>query len=210
MRTLVTLRRTMLSLAILAPALPGHAESPQELQYIDREVDKVAALFNDGLSGKTRVTRKIVFGHLFGSEQEDAVAFFALGGVGASNTHVEYITIFSGGLGRDFSDGGGPKEKPFHLLVAQPVGMRWARTLDWNTTKLSQGKVVVQGLQWKEEDAGCCPSKPIEITFTVSKDFASVVHPARWPVLEESVADGKAPPEKKEQSPKGKGAAKPK
>jgi hypothetical protein len=175
--------------------------------FIHQEITKLAALYSDGFSSNAPKYRHIVHGQLLGTGRKDAVAFFALAGIGLSNTHYEYIAIFAKGQGRDFSEDNGPKERPYHLVTTALVGSRWSRTLDWKTAQISKGKIVVQGTRWGEDDAGCCPTQPIAVTFTLPADWDATVSPTRYPVLSENERPGQpavnkeARPTDKEKSP---------
>jgi len=180
--------------AIAAPPGSAHAGA------VDREITKLVALYTDGFGYNTAKMRHITFGSLFDTageaERQDAVAFFSLGGVDNSNADFEYIAIFAQGLGRDFSDVKGPKERPFHVVTTAMVGSRGSRSLDWKTAKISKGQIVVQGARWAKGDAGCCPSKPIEVTFNISTKLFSELTPEYYPVLRESEGAGRPEPQK--------------
>ena len=174
--------------ATAAPAGPA--------AVIDREITKLVALYTDGFATNSYEMRHVAFGSLFDTNRQDAVAFFALGGMDNSNAHFEYIAIFAQGQGRDMSRVGGPKERPFHLVTTAMVGARLARTLNWQTAKISKGKIVVHGTRWAEGDAGCCPTKPIEVTFNISSKLVDELTAELYPVLRESEARGKPVPKK--------------
>ena len=159
---------------------------------IHKDIDKLVAVYSDGFAYSNAKMRHLAFGPLFHKDRRDAVAFFALGGVDNSNVHFEYIAIFAQGQGRDMSEMKGPKERPYHLLASSLVGGRGVRTLDWQTARISKGQIVVQGTRWVEEDAGCCPSKAIEVTFNISTKVVDELSPERYPILTESEGPGKA------------------
>lgn len=167
---------------------------------IDREITKLVALYTDGFGYNAAKMRHVTFGPLFDTEgtaeRQDAVAFFSLGGVDNSNVHFEYIAIFAQGQGRDMSDVKGPKERPYHLVATAMVGSRWSRTLDWETAKISKGQIIVQGTRWVEGDAGCCPTKPIEVSFNISTKLVGELTPEQYPVLRESEQPGQPKPQK--------------
>lgn len=177
--------KRLLLLSCLLGAQSASALPPDPVSLIDREVDKLVALHRDGFAYSDAKMRRLIFGPLFDANRRDAVAFFSLAGVDDSNVHVEYIAIFAQGKGRDMSDRGGPKERPYHLVASAAVGMRGSRTLDWSTAKIVAGKITVQGKRWTTSDAACCPSKPIEVVFALPQDFADALPPDRYPVLRE-------------------------
>ena len=185
------MKRLLLCLVLLS-SLSAFAAPTGSAAAIDREISKLVALYTDGFAANSAKLRHVSFGSLFDTDRQDAVAFFALTGVDNSNAHFEYIAIFAQGQGRDMSSTGGPKERPFHLVTTALVGARLSRTLDWNTTKISKGKIVVQGTRWAEGDAGCCPSKPIEVTFNISSKLVDELSPEHYPVLQESEGPGQA------------------
>ena len=154
---------------------------------IDQELTRLIALYTDGLASNEAKLRHITFGSLFDDpERQDAVAFFSLQGVSLSNVHQEYIAIFAKGQGRDLSRAKGPKERPYHLVATAMVGSRGSRTLDWKTAKITKGQIVVQGKRWAADDAQCCPTKPIVVTFRISASLEDDLMPESYPVLRES------------------------
>jgi hypothetical protein len=170
--------------AIAAPVEP--------VTYIKKEVNKLVDLYKDGFGYHTPEMRHVIFGSLFDAERRDAVAFFGITGVDNSNGHYEYIAIFAQGKGRDFSDAKGPKDRPFNLAMTTLVGSRSTRTLDWKTAKISLGTITVQGKRWGVGDAGCCPTKPIEVTFNIPLELGNGAAPEHYPVVIESEEQGQS------------------
>ena len=158
------MKRLLLCLCLLtvlnlqaAPANPASA--------INQDVDKLVALYTDGFGYTEPKMRHVIFGPLFDAKTKDAVVFFTLAGVDLMNGYEDYIAIFAQGKGRNTPVA---KERPFRLVASAQIGTRWARTFDWNTAKISRGKIVVKGMRWGSKDAGCCPTEPIEVTFTIT------------------------------------------
>jgi hypothetical protein len=162
--------------------------------FINKEVTKLVDLYKDGFGYHVAEMRHVTFGSLFDPERRDAVAFFGLTGVDNSNGHYEYIAIFAQGKGRDFSAVKGPKDRPFHLVLTTLVGSRSTRTLDWKTAKISPGKIVVQGTRRGKDDAGCCPTKPIQVTFNISPELGNGSAPDQYPVFNETEESGQPTP----------------
>lgn len=181
------MKRLLLSLALVTSlnATAALAGTKGRDALIHREITKLVALYSDGFGYNDEKHRHIAYGPLLDSGRKDAVAFFSVGGVDLSNVHYEYIAIFAKGQGRDLSEDGGPKERPYHLVTTALVGSRWSRTLDWQSARISKGKIVVQGTRWGKEDAGCCPTQPIEVTFTLA-ELRGGLSPAKFPVLNEN------------------------
>jgi hypothetical protein len=135
-----------------------------------------------------------MFGPIFAPDSKDAVAFFTLAGVSLMNGYEQYIAIFK--QGQDRSIGGAEndfktptvKERQFRLVASAQIGTRWARTLDWGTAKISQNRIVVQGMRWGSEDAGCCPTKTIEVTFSIT---AAEGGETQYPLLRQDEKPGK-------------------
>ncbi|MEI6669037.1 MAG: hypothetical protein WCP29_12860 [Acidobacteriota bacterium] len=181
--------------SLSAPAAPAAPAAPvAPAVFIDKEITKLLALYSDGFGYNSPKARHVVFGSLFDTGRQDAVAFFRTVEMDLSNVHFEYIAIFSQGQGRDLSDVGGPTERPYHLVATAMIGSRWTRTLAWETAKISKGRVVVQGKRWAEKDAGCCPTQPIEVTFSIFTGIAGGAGPHDYPVLTESEGAGHADP----------------
>ncbi len=74
------------------------------------------------------------------------------------------------------------------MVASAQIGTRWARTLDWDTAKISQGRIVVQGMRWSSDDAGCCPTQPVEVTFNIT---AAEGRETRFPLLRQDEKPGK-------------------
>lgn len=158
------MKRWLLGLLLLnAPGALAASDNPAAI--IRGEIDKLAALYTDGFGYNEPKWRHIVFGPLLKPDSNDAVAFFTLAGVDLTNGHEEYIAIFAQGEGRSTPIA---KERPYRLVASAPIGARWARTLDWRSARIRQGRIVVQGTRWGDKDAGCCPSEPIEVTFDIA------------------------------------------
>ena len=189
------MKKLLLCLSLVSsPSVITAATGPTAV--VHREIDKLVALYTDGFAYNSVDMRHVTFGSLFDTKRQDAVAFFSLGGVDNSNVDFEYIAIFAQGQGRDMSAAKGPKERPFHLVATAMVGNRGTRTLDWKTAKISQGQIVVRGMRWAEGDAGCCPSKPIIVTFNISATLVDELTPDQYPILRESEAPGTPAPKK--------------
>lgn len=129
------------------------------------DLDRLTALYTDGFGSLDPGSRHVVLGPLFKPDSRDAVAFFTLSGVDLMNGYEQYIAIFAQGQGRSTPVA---KERPYRMVASAQIGTRWARTLDWKTAKISPGQVVVHGMRWGSRDAGCCPTQPIEVTFSIA------------------------------------------
>lgn len=197
--------KRLLIFILLLNALSANAAPTGPAAVIDKEVTKLVALYTDGFGFNDAGMRRVTFGPLFDKDRQDAVAFFALGGMDNTNAHFEYIAIFAQGQGRDASSAGGPKERAYHLVATAMVGRRWTRTLDWRTAKISSGKIVVQGTRWAKNDAGCCPTEPIEVTFRLAANFVDEFTPD-YPALRETEGPGQPKPKKPSSTAAKKGA----
>jgi hypothetical protein len=197
----------LLVIFFLLCSLSANAAPTSAAAAIHRDIDKLISLYNDGFDRSKTKPRYLGFGALFGSEtdRQDAVAFFALSGVDLTNVHQEYIAIFVQGRGRDLTEHGGPKERPYHLIATSMVGSRGTRTLDWRTARISKGKIVVQGVRWGEGDAGCCPTQAIEVTFNIAADLANKLTPNHYPILTETEGPAQTKQEKSLSSATKKG-----
>ncbi len=146
-----------------APATPARPAANTPAGFIDREVDKLVALYSDGFSTSEPTLRRVTFGPVFAKDSTDAVAFFTLEGVDMTNGHEEYLALFAAGQGKGRAPG--PVERLYHLVTTERVGGRWSRTLDWASAKITPGQIIVKGTRWAPGDAGCCPTQAIEVTF---------------------------------------------
>lgn len=168
----------VLSLLLLHSTAVLAAEQ-KSTAILNKEIDKLVALYTDGLAS-SQSYRHLLFGAIFDEESADAVAFFVLPGIDLMNGYEEYIAVFAQGQGRKTPVS---KEKPYRLIASAQIGTRWARTLDWKSARVSQGQIIVQGMRWDKADAGCCPTKPIEVTFRIAK---AVGGETSYPLLTET------------------------
>jgi hypothetical protein len=128
-----------------APKVAALAGSNSAAAPINRDIDRLIAIYTDGFGYNNGKSRHIVFGPLFAPDSMDAVAFFTLNEVDLMNGYEEYIAIFAKGQGRkipDYKD-----ERPYRMISTAQIGTRWGRTFDWKTAKISQNQIVVQGLR---------------------------------------------------------------
>ncbi len=173
------MKRLILALFIVS-ASPALAQSKGSAAAIHAEIGKLVALYTDGLAAFDAQSRRVLFGPLFEADSRDAVAFFVLSGVGSTNGHEEYIAVFAQGEGRSTPVA---KERPYRMVASAQIGKRWARTLNWETATIRPGRIVVRGMRWGSNDAGCCPTEPIEVTYSVARAAGT---DTRYPVLQES------------------------
>jgi hypothetical protein len=131
------------AIATAAPAGPA--------TVIGHEVTKLEALYTDGFASSDASTRHVAFGPLFDTDRQDAVAFFSLGGVDATNVHFECIAIFAKGQERDMPKVGGPKERPFHLVTTAMVGSRGTRTLIGRPPESAKAKLSCRACVGQKE-----------------------------------------------------------
>ena len=127
------------------PKVAARAGSNSAAAPINRDIDRLIAIYTDGFGYNNGKSRHIVFGPLFAPDSMDAVAFFTLNEVDLMNGYEEYIAIFAKGQGRkipDYKD-----ERPYRMISTAQIGTRWGRTFDWKTAKISQNQIVVQGLR---------------------------------------------------------------
>ncbi len=161
--------------ALTALAQPAGADAA-----LRSDIDRLAALYTDGFGSLDPASRHVVFGPLFKPGSRDAVVFFTLSGVDLMSGYEQYIAIFAQGEGRSTPVS---KERPYRMVASAQIGTRWARTLAWETAKVSAGQVVVHGLRWGSKDAGCCPTQPIEVTFSIAPAAGGET---RYPLLRQS------------------------
>lgn len=187
------MKRLLLGLFLLV--LYGAEAAPNKaVTVIHGEIDRLVALYTDGFGYNQPKWRHVMFGPIFSPDSKDAVAFFTLAGVSLMNGYEQYIAVFAQGQGRSIGGADNDfktpitKERPFRLVATAQIGTRWVRTLDWETAKISQGRIVVQGLRWGSDDAGCCPTQPIEVTFSVS---TAEGRETQYPLLRQDEKPGK-------------------
>ena len=180
------MKKLLIALCLLN-ALVALAADPAPAASIHRDIDKLVALYTDGFGHNEPKWRHVAFGPLFDPKSTDAVAFFSVAGIDLTNGLEEYIAIFAQGQGRSTPIA---KERPYRLVATAQIGTRWARTLRWDTARISQGQIVVQGTRWAAKDAGCCPTELIEVIFTVAIANAG---DTSYPLLRQSEKSGRSP-----------------
>jgi|ERR1035437_8360138 hypothetical protein len=156
------------ALALLATM--AVAAEPSRKALIDKDVDQLVALFNDGIAVEHPKYRRVEFGKIFGSDQEDAIALFGLEGFHGGNEDAEYLAFFQSVEDYHIP---GHTPRPFRLVAVTKIGARSWRDFDWKTIKLGSGFVTLNGKKYGPEDAACCPSVPILVTFYVKDGFIS-------------------------------------
>ena len=161
-------RALVFSLVLLAAVVTSGAPSRNTL--IEKEVERLVALFSDGIAVEYHPYRHIEFGKIFGSDQEDAIALFSIEGFHGGNDHAEYLAFF-----QSVEQGQVPSQKPrpFRLVAVTQIGGRSWRSFDGEKIKLGSGFVTLHGKKYGPDDAACCPSVPIQITFQVTKGVIS-------------------------------------
>lgn len=155
-------------LVLLFPAWShaASADTPAE-KFIDGEIDRLVALYSDGIAVGYPEYRHVKFAKVLESNGDVAVALFSVEGFLGGNLHEEYLAVFEPVEAADID---GRKTNPYRLLAVQKIGGRGWRTFDWDTVQFARGSVRLKGKQWKAQDPGCCPSAPIAVTFRISDD----------------------------------------
>src|SRR6267142_2849682 len=138
--------------------------TPSQKALIEKNVDQLVALFSDGIAVEYPKYRHIEFGKIFGSDQEDAVALFSIEGFHGGNEDAEYLAFFQPVEQVQIA---GQMPHPFRLVAVTKIGGRSWRSFDWKTIKLGSGFVTLSGEKYGPEDAACCPSVSIQVTFRV-------------------------------------------
>ena len=137
---------------------------------IEKDVDQLVALFSDGVAVEYHPYRHIEFGKILGSDQEDAVALFSIENFHGGTEDAEYLAFFQPVEQIQFA---GRTTHPYRLVAVTKIGGRSWRSFDPKTMKLGSGFVALSGAKYGPEDAACCPSVPIQVTFRVNKGFIS-------------------------------------
>ena len=153
----------------LAWSTAAFADAPRET-FIDGEIDRLVALYSDGVATGYPEYRHVKFAKILASDGDAAVALFSVEGFQGGNLHEEYLAVFEPVEAADID---GKKTNPYRLLVVRKIGGRGWRTFDWDTAQFARGSVRLKGKQWKAQDPGCCPSAPIAVTFRVRDDAIS-------------------------------------
>jgi hypothetical protein len=163
------MRRTLIfALAFLVTI--AAAAAPSRKALIETNVDQLVALFSDGVAVEYHPYRHIEFGKIFGSDQEDAIALFSIEDFHGGNEDAQYLAFFQSIDQLQFA---GRTTHPFRLVAVTKISGRSWRSFDSKTIKLGSGFVTLSGKKYGPEDAACCPSVPIRVTFYVKDGFIS-------------------------------------
>ena len=157
----------VIALVILLFAADFSFAASPDTRPITRAISALANQFSDGIAVSYPEVRLVRFGHLFGNESNDAVAFFSIEGFGGSNYHAEYLAIFESVPNERAN---GKRTHPYRLVAVSKIGGRGWRTFDWESSALKSESVTVSGKQWLDNDPGCCASDSITVTFHIKDD----------------------------------------
>jgi hypothetical protein len=142
------------------------SQSKTAVNAINADIDKLEQLFSDGIATSYPEFRDIKFGPVFGKGRRDAIALFNLEGFHGGNANRSYLAFFEA---VDKDQIGERKSRPIRLIAVRHVGGKEWRDFDFKTAVISRNSVQISGKAWSDQDAGCCPSTPITVIFTVSK-----------------------------------------
>jgi hypothetical protein len=163
----VSMRYTLIYLLIFVVSISARASlSPQA--FIQKDVDRLVALFSDGIAVNYPEYRHIEFGKIFPSGRDDAIVLFNVEGFQGGNDHAEYLAFFESFEQAQIA---GVMSHPFRLVAVTQIGGRGWRSFDWKKVKLGSGCVSLDGLKCGPNDPECCPSVPIRVTFRVTEGF---------------------------------------
>lgn len=111
-------------------------------KFIDAEIDRLVALYSDGIAVGYPEYRHVKFAQLLGQGNDAAVALFSVEGFEGGNLHEEYLAVFEP---VETADVDGKKTNPYRLLVARKIGERGWRTFDWDTVQIARGAITLNG-----------------------------------------------------------------
>src|ERR1700741_4346373 len=106
------------------------AVAPSRKAFIENNVDQLVALFSDGIAVEVHPDRRIEFGKIFSSNQEDAIALFSLEGFHGGNEDAEYLAFFQS---IEQVQMAGQTTRPFRLIAVTKIGGRSWRYFDLKT-----------------------------------------------------------------------------
>jgi len=164
------MRRTLLiSFVVIVTAVAAVAQ-PSKVP-IEKEIGNLVALFSDGYAISYPQYWHIEFGKIFGTDREDAIAIFSIEGFDGGNDDHQYLAFFEA---VDQVPAINSKSRPFRLVAVSQIGGRSWREFDWQKIKkIGTNFVTLTGNMYGPQDAACCPSVPIQVTFHVSSGTIS-------------------------------------
>ena len=157
-----------LVMCLFAAAWSGAALADAAAEkFIDSEIDRLVALYSDGIAVGYPEYRHVKFARLPGSGGEAAVVLFSVEGFQGGNLHEEYLAVFEPVEAAEID---GRRTNPYRLLAVQKIGGRGWRTFDPDTMRIAAGTITLKGSKWQDSDPGCCASTPIAVGFRLRDD----------------------------------------
>jgi hypothetical protein len=163
------MRRSIFVALLVAMAVTGATTPPQDA-LIEKHIERLVALFSDGVAVSYPKFQRVTFGNIFGSSRSDAVALFNIEGFHGGNYHAEYLAFFEA-VEQDHV--ASRTTQPFRLVAVTQIGGRGWRCFDRSSVKLAPGCVKLSGNKYGPQDPMSSPSVPIQITFHVKAGFIS-------------------------------------
>jgi hypothetical protein len=150
-----------LVVSVATIALP----SPQPKTVIQKDIEKLVALYSDGFVTSYPKYWHIEFGKIFGGSREDATAIFSIEGFHGGNDDHQYLALFEA---VDVAPTVSGKNRPFRLVAVTQIGGRGWREFDSDHIQaFGTNFVTLNGQAYGPKDAMCCPSVPIQVTFHI-------------------------------------------
>lgn len=156
-------------LACFAFLVAQAAVAAPDRRVIERAVSALVTQFSDGIAVNYPEARHIAFGQMFGTDSQDAIAFFGIEGLHGGNNFTEYVAFFTSVPPDAVA---GRRTRPFRLIAVAKIGERGWRTFNWRSVAIKSEEITVSGKEWRN-DALCCPSEFITATFRI--DNGSIV-----------------------------------
>jgi hypothetical protein len=164
-RNKVELMRRALLITLVVSVAAVAVAAPQSKTPIQKDIEKLVALYSDGFATSYPKYWHIEFGKIFGGSREDAVAIFSIEGFDGGNDDHQYLAFFEA---VDMEPAVNGKNRPFRLVAVTQIGGRGWREFDYQKVKqLGANFVTLNGQAYGPKDAMCCPSVPIQVTFHI-------------------------------------------
>ncbi|MFZ6873617.1 hypothetical protein ACO0LF_16285 [Undibacterium sp. Di27W] len=140
---------------------------PEQQSMIQAELARLIEQFGDGIaetySGKPA---RILYGQLFEEHKNDAVVLFSMEGFGGGNLHAEFVAFFAE---QHQYDAAIRKARPYRLVAVSKLAQRGWRTFDFDSARIRQGMLTIDGMQMGPKDANCCPSVAISRSLRIDE-----------------------------------------
>ena len=159
-----TLRLSIAAIACTSLAI-AHANT---WTPIDKDLEQLIALINDSYSGEYREARTVLYPD---DTHSYVLTFFAIEGSGGGNNGQMYMAQWWPNWSKeDDIAGENQPDKVTNYSLNGLINFGNSHTVDPKQTQFTDDyHIIVHGMTYGQDDARCCPSVPITLTYDIEK-----------------------------------------